>query len=783
MGLGTEFRFFVTELGKVPRRRCGSSSQRADPSELTYLMKASSSAGQLCCILTFETLVTSAILQAQAPIPETAIRLETKSVAFNEPFAIDHTSPDWFLSDGVDGFEFVPRRDLLVSSLGWYDHNADGLVHRHPVAIYEVETEEQIALVAVTGNSAIDEDTHFRYEAVESPVTLLAGNAYCICGWSGVGPNYDAYLYPQADRSRTVTTNASISFQTYRSAPSSSGLTFPRFILTPSDNRAVWYGANFQFTAVSPPADLEITDIQVSSGEGTTIRWSPIDDGVYTVEESDDLETWRVLEEGLEMATYADPTPINQLSQRYYRVMAGHQSIEIPAFETPVFTPTNADLEGREQPVDEDDLAILLRASRLLPHASVWSQNDDRLCEDDEESGVRSLFCALQKASIDVLGVYNHRRTALQEVRFAIEQVTNGRQFAHRLKDFNNLSTTDLRDVREVLQIATDKVRARLPEPEPMPGPILNYDATVLLETTSQTSANVSIGDVNDDGHQDIVLAKGRHWPLMNRVLIGDGKGGFSSASNLGDEADRSYFGQLYDMDGDGDLDVVVSNDEPDTNKVYLNDGSGSFEVSSLFGETAWKTRNASIADMNGDGLPDIIVANRSSNPRSGGTGGSNYICLNQGDGNFEGECIAFSHYSATTITPADFNGDGLMDLAVPHRDGGQSHVFIQRKSLFSDLDFRRVPFGPSNASVRASQAADFNGDGRVDIVTIDTSRRELRVYYQEADETYTTGIRLGGTSSTPYALLVEDLNGDQRPDIIIGHPASAPHRLLQRWR
>ncbi len=314
------------------------------------------------------------------------------------------------------------------------------------------------------------------------------------------------------------------------------------------------------------------------------------------------------------------------------------------------------------------------------------------------------------------------------------------------------------------------RVVPKEPEPNPEPGPILNYDATVLLETTSQTSANVSIGDVNADGHQDIVLAKGRHWPLMNRVLIGDGKGGFPSASNLGDEADRSYFGKLHDMDGDGDLDVVVSNDEPDTNKVYLNDGSGSFELSSLFGETAWKTRNASIADMDGDGLPDIIVANRSSDPRSGGTGGSNYICLNQGDGNFEGECIAFSHYSTTTITPADFNGDGLMDLAVPHRDGGQSHVFVQRKSLFSDLGFRKVPFGPSNASVRASQAADFNGDGRVDVVTIDTSRRELRVYYQEADGTYTTGIRLGGTSSVPYALLVDDLNGDQRPDIIIGH-------------
>src|SRR4051794_14289546 len=53
------------------------------------------------------------------------------------------------------------------------------------------------------------------------------------------------------------------------------------------------------------------------------------------------------------------------------------------------------------------------------------------------------------------------------------------------------------------------------------------YDSTVLLESTSETSANVSAGDVNGDGYLDLVLAKGRHWPLVDRVLLGDGKGGF----------------------------------------------------------------------------------------------------------------------------------------------------------------------------------------------------------------------------------------------------------------
>ena len=139
------------------------------------------------------------------------------------------------------------------------------------------------------------------------------------------------------------------------------------------------------------------------------------------------------------------------------------------------------------------------------------------------------------------------------------------------------------------------------------------------------------------------------------------------AAYNLGDTADRSYSGRLVDLDGDGDLDVVISNDRPDPKLVYLNDGTGHFHVGSTFGRAEWETRNASVADLNGDGLPDIVVANRPNGPIT------NYVCLNRGKGRFDADCLAFSHESATTITPADFNHDGLTDLAVPHRDRGQS--------------------------------------------------------------------------------------------------------------
>src|SRR5687768_18506276 len=97
-----------------------------------------------------------------------------------------------------------------------------------------------------------------------------------------------------------------------------------------------------------------------------------------------------------------------------------------------------------------------------------------------------------------------------------------------------------------------------------------SFARVVMLETTAETSANVSMGDLDGDGDLDLVLAKGRHTPILDRVLLNDGKGGFT-ASDLGPTADRTYTAALADLDGDRDLDVLTSNDRPDRKLVYLN--------------------------------------------------------------------------------------------------------------------------------------------------------------------------------------------------------------------
>ena len=174
------------------------------------------------------------------------------------------------------------------------------------------------------------------------------------------------------------------------------------------------------------------------------------------------------------------------------------------------------------------------------------------------------------------------------------------------------------------------------------------------------------------------------------------------------------------------------------------------------------------VTDLNGDGLPDIVVANR-----TGDRPGANYICFNQGRGRFDAACEKFSTESATTITAVDLTGDGLPDLVVPHRDGGQSQVYVNGgKGKFPDS--ARLSFGPPDAHIRMSAAADLNGDGRPDLVTID-EKTGVAVYFGESGSRLSAAVPIGLGEGSPYALALADLDKDGAIDIVVGYIKARP--------
>ena len=289
-----------------------------------------------------------------------------------------------------------------------------------------------------------------------------------------------------------------------------------------------------------------------------------------------------------------------------------------------------------------------------------------------------------------------------------------------------------------------------------------SFSRVVLLEEKGETSAAVSVGDLNGDGLTDIVLAKGRHWPLLDRVLLNDGKGGFI-ASNLSDEPDRTYSAALADIDLDGDLDIVVSNDSPDPKKLFKNDGKGHFTLAGSFGDAAWSTRYVTLADVDGDRYPDIVVANRMDDPK---IPVPSFVCRNNQKGEFP-TCDPISTGSATSIIVADLDGDGALDLFIPHRDGGQSVVlWNDGKGGFHSS----TKVGPPAVWTRMAAAGDLDGDGRLDLAVIEERQKAAFTIRNLGQRRFGQLTRLPGAAREPYAIAVSDLNRDGKLDIVVGH-------------
>ena len=121
--------------------------------------------------------------------------------------------------------------------------------------------------------------------------------------------------------------------------------------------------------------------------------------------------------------------------------------------------------ERRSQPATVADLRIIERADSLLKDETAWNRNDDKECDDDKATGKWSLYCALEIACVEALGVCEHTEVSAQEVRFAIEEVTPGKHYEGRLMGFNNLPETRFEDIKRVLKIAREHVKARQPKP------------------------------------------------------------------------------------------------------------------------------------------------------------------------------------------------------------------------------------------------------------------------------------------------------------------------------
>jgi len=122
--------------------------------------------------------------------------------------------------------------------------------------------------------------------------------------------------------------------------------------------------------------------------------------------------------------------------------------------------PTADDSEIRP-PVSKADLQIVEHAQQILNEPSKWNRADTRKCPDTATTF--SLYCALEKATYEVTGSFEHRGAAMQEARFVVEEVAPGwKKYNHRLMDYNNDSKTTFGDIQRVLRLLRERINQRL---------------------------------------------------------------------------------------------------------------------------------------------------------------------------------------------------------------------------------------------------------------------------------------------------------------------------------
>ena len=110
-----------------------------------------------------------------------------------------------------------------------------------------------------------------------------------------------------------------------------------------------------------------------------------------------------------------------------------------------------------EVPPNAVDREILERASTAITSEAVWNRADNRQCPTDAKAW--SIYCAVERAMVEVTGGFNHRRPAGQLVRRIVDTRSVGRNYSHRMMDYNNDPRTQLSDVKSLFAEAISRIQ------------------------------------------------------------------------------------------------------------------------------------------------------------------------------------------------------------------------------------------------------------------------------------------------------------------------------------
>ncbi|MBZ9778614.1 VCBS repeat-containing protein [Psychroflexus sp. CAK8W] len=293
----------------------------------------------------------------------------------------------------------------------------------------------------------------------------------------------------------------------------------------------------------------------------------------------------------------------------------------------------------------------------------------------------------------------------------------------------------------------------------------------LIQKKLSQEGPAIAVGDVNNNGQDDIFIGGGKNQEGQLYINIGNGNwevyntGQFENTAHLEDTA-----AAFFDANGDGNLDLIVGNSGNEVNRkekyavrLYLNDGKGNFSLSEK--KIPYTNNNISVIapyDFDEDGDVDVFIGSRS----VVGTYGINpeHLFLeNTGDGDFKDatERYAYDLKDAGMITHAvweDIDGDSKKDL-ITVSDWGTPNIY---RNSGRDLTKLESNLDNYHGWWETVTVADINNNGKMDLILGNQGKNTL--YKANQEEPMKMWVNDFDNNGTIEQIFTRHINGKDFP-------------------
>ena len=217
------------------------------------------------------------------------------------------------------------------------------------------------------------------------------------------------------------------------------------------------------------------------------------------------------------------------------------------------------------------------------------------------------------------------------------------------------------------------------------------------------------------------------------------------------------------DVNRDGAPDLIAVNGELRGEiSVLLGDGAGHFEPRAVYAAGKYPLSVAA-ADLNGDGFVDLVAGNTGS--YSDGYERTVSVLLGRGDGTFLTATKLDTGGRPRAVAIADFSGDSKADILTVNTDDtalGNSYSLLAGNGdgTFAARVDRKLSFAAEDVA-----AGDLNGDGRQDLVI--GRGQAVTVLLGQGGGAFAAGVDCATAAQGYVKVAIADMNGDSKPDVV----------------